>query len=89
MEQIHRHAFAGNAAMCYGIRHEQYANESHCKLNGTEITVEPCELFVDPGSDGIFFEAFQNNAYYKGCLEAVSNCVQTEIKMVDLVFLVV
>ena len=67
------------AAICYGIRHELYAIESyknHRKLNGAEITVEPCGLFVDSSEpwlaaspDGIVFEAFQNNGYHKGCLE--------------------
>ena len=66
-------------AMRYGIRHEQYAIESYknyCKLNGAEISVEPCGLFVDSSEpwlaaspDGIVFEPFQNNAYRKGCLE--------------------
>ena len=54
-----------SAAMCYGIRHEQYAIESyknHRKLNGAETTVEPCGLFVDSSEpwlaaspDGIIF----------------------------------
>ena len=62
------------AAMRYDIRHEQCAIDSYknfYKLNGTEITVEPCGLFVDSSEpwleaspDGIVFEGFQ-----KGCLE--------------------
>ena len=54
------------AAMCYGIRHEQYTIESYKeyhKLNGTEVTVEPCGLFVGSceswlaaSPDGIVFE---------------------------------
>lgn len=67
------------AAIHYGNRHEQCAIESYknyCKLNGTEVIVEPCGLFVDfsepwlaASPDGIIFELSQCTMYSKGCLE--------------------
>ena len=74
------------AAICYGNRHEGYAIESYKnyrKIHGTEVTVEPCGLFVDTSEpwlaaspDGIVFELSQCTTHCKGCLEKASLCIE-------------